>query len=116
MQNELGSVLSNPCLDHYTLLGNCPPTPPPPLPPSIVSVKKKIVSAIHFWSRDWVLIGKSTSWAKLMRNLFCGNEFDLLGIEKKTFFIKGTCSRLNIEAYATHRGLAYWIKNKKKKQ
>ena len=90
--------------------------PPPPLPPSIVSVKKKIVSAIHFWSRDWVLIGKSTSWAKLMRNLFCGNEFDLLGIEKKTFFIKGTCSRLNIEAYATHRGLAYWIKNNNKKQ
>ena len=48
----------------------------------------KIVSAIHFWSTDWVLIGKSTSWAKLMRNLFCENEFDLLEIEKKPFLLK----------------------------
>ena len=94
-----------------------PLPPPPPLPPlNSECKKKKIVSAIHFWSRDWVLIAKSTSWAKLMRNLFCQNEFDLLGIEKKIFFIKGTCSRLNIEAKTTHRGLAYWIKNNNKKQ
>lgn len=60
---------------------------------------------------DWVLIGKSASWAKLMRNLSCENELDLLEKEKKKLFIKGICSRLNTEAKANHRGLAYWIKN-----
>ena len=56
--------------------------------PKIVSVKKKNCEryTLFPWSKDWVPIGKSASWAKLMRNLFCENEFDLLGIEKKNLF------------------------------
>ena len=43
-------------------------------------------------------------------------SFICLEMKKKTFFIKGTCIRLNTEAEVTHRGLAYWIKNNNKKQ
>ena len=39
-----------------------------------------------------------------------------LELKKKTFFIKGTCSRLNIEAQRTHRGVASRIKNKNLQQ
>ena len=62
----------------------------PPLPPLNSKCEKKNCEryTLLFWSRDWVLIGKSTSWAKLMRILFCENEFDLLGIEKKPFLLK----------------------------
>ena len=67
-------------------------------------------------------MGLGTNWKERLSGqanakplISCENEFHLL-IKKNLFFIKGTCSRLNTEVKATHRGLAYWIKNNNNKK